>query len=297
MSQYHFEHSIRFIGFDAEELGLIGSQRYVQNGIKSFEDIQGVLNLEMIGYHTEEPNTQIVPPGFEFLFPAAVQDIAQDEFRGNFLAVIGNVASNPLIAAYMAASENYVPALRVISLAAPGNGEITPDLRRSDHSRFWDAGYQALMLTDGADMRNFNYHTPNDVIATLDLGFMANVVKATIATAAELAIPISAGSAEFDLSTILSVHNHAHHFPGKVHLYPNPSDGMLTIQITEASHNFNSRLEVYDLSGRAVHKEVLNFRAGTSSAQIDLQGLAKGPYIMLLHTGDASLSQSIVIEK
>jgi hypothetical protein len=50
LSQYSFEHSIRFIGFDAEELGLIGSQRYIQNGIEPYENIQGVLNFEMIGF-------------------------------------------------------------------------------------------------------------------------------------------------------------------------------------------------------------------------------------------------------
>lgn len=40
LSKYNFEHSLRFIGFDFEELGLVGSQRYVQNGIKPYDSIR-----------------------------------------------------------------------------------------------------------------------------------------------------------------------------------------------------------------------------------------------------------------
>lgn len=296
LSQYSFEHSIRFIGFDAEELGLIGSLRYVQNGIKPFEDIQGVLNFEMIGYYSDEPNSQTLPAGFNLLFPDVAQAISDDENRGNFLTVIGNVASNPLIAAYMEASETYVPELRVLSAAVPGVGMIAPDLRRSDHSRFWDADYQALMLTDASEFRNFNYHTPNDVIATLDFEFMANVVKATVAAAAELAVPISAASAEVDLSTIVTVEDHAHDYPGKLRIYPNPSNGILSIEISDVAQPFTSRLEVYELSGKVVHKEVLTFTSGTSTTKIDLQRLAAGAYILVMRTGDAFTSESFVLE-
>src|SRR5690554_914678 len=205
LSQYSFEHSIRFIGFDAEELGLIGSKRYVLYGIKPFEDIQGVLNMEMIGFYSDEPNSQELPTGFEMLFPGAAQEVADDEYRGNFLFACGNTDSNPLRLALIAASETYVPELRLITVSLPGTGTIAPDLRRSDHAPFWDAGMQALMLTDAADFRNPNYHTPGDSIGTLNFAFMKNVVKATLATAAELAKPISVSHDHADLSTVLGI--------------------------------------------------------------------------------------------
>jgi len=294
LSQYEFEHSLRFIGFDAEELGLIGSLRYVQNGIKPYEEIAGVLNFEMIGYYDDAPNTQLLPDGFSLLFPAAAQDVADDEFRGNFLTVVGNVASNPLISAFLNASETYVPDLRLIDVAVPGNGTIAPDLRRSDHSRFWDASYQALMLTDGSEFRNFNYHTPNDVIETLNFTFMAQVVAATLATAAELAIPISAGSATVDLAPFVQVSEHKHALPGQLRIFPNPTNGILSLISANNAHAYRARCEVYDLSGQLVHRELCMFTAGTSGAKIDVQHLAAGSYILVVHSGDTAQSLGFV---
>ena len=79
--------------------------------------------------------------------------------------------------------------LKVIDLEVPGTGTIAPDFRRSDHAPFWDTNRKALMITDGANFRNNNYHTANDAKDSLDFGFMTNVVKATVATAAALALP------------------------------------------------------------------------------------------------------------
>ena len=43
------------------------------------------------------------------------------------------------------------------------------------------------MLSDTANFRNPNYHNPNDTSGSMDFDFMANVVKATVATVAKLA--------------------------------------------------------------------------------------------------------------
>ncbi len=297
LSQYEFEHSIRFIGFDAEEYGLIGSDRYSQNGIKPYEEINGVLNFEMIGYYSDQPNTQLLPAGFDLLFPQAAQNIEEDDFRGNFITAVGNTNSNPLLNAFVDASETYVPELRVISLAVPGTGTMVPDLRRSDHATFWDAGIQALMLTDGADFRNFNYHTPDDVIETLDLPFMSNVVKGTLAAVAELAVPISASSDGVDLSTVLSTADHDHQFPAEINVFPNPTQGMLTLEISNAHHAFRSRMEVFSLDGKLVHREVVNIAPGTSSVSLNFRKLLPGKYIMNLITHHAATSVGFVVTK
>jgi hypothetical protein len=37
-------------------------------------------------------------------------------------------------------------------LPVPNGGRDTPDVRLSDHSPFWDQGYDALMVTDTSFM-------------------------------------------------------------------------------------------------------------------------------------------------
>jgi hypothetical protein len=62
-------------------------------------------------------------------------------------------------------------------LPVPFKGRQLPDVRLSDHSPFWDEGYNAVMVTDTSFMRNPNYHEMSDTIETLDLPFFANVVE------------------------------------------------------------------------------------------------------------------------
>ncbi len=189
LSQFSFEKSIRFIGFDLEEDGLKGSIAYVNSGVQAQENIDGVLNFEMIGYYSNQPNSQTVPSGFNLLFPTAYTQLQADTFKGNFISTIGNTASDPLNSLFKNSAQLYVPQLRVMDLSVPGKGTIAPDFRRSDHAPFWDTNRKALMLTDGANFRNKNYHSANDVKDSLNFGFMTNVVKATIATVATLAVP------------------------------------------------------------------------------------------------------------
>jgi hypothetical protein len=188
LSEYPASKSIRFIGFDLEEAGLIGSVRYVEGGQLPSETIQSVINFEMIGYYSSAPNSQTFPFGFNLLFPEAYNEVVADQNRGNFITHVANTDSETLAQAFTDAATSFVPELRVISLSVPGNGSIAPDLRRSDHAPFWDAGIAALMLTDGANFRNMSYHTPGDTISDkINFAFMTQVVKATVATMAQLA--------------------------------------------------------------------------------------------------------------
>ena len=80
-----------------------------------------------------------------------------------------------------------VPDLKTVTLTVPGNGELLPDTRRSDHAAFWHYGYPAVMLTDTANFRNPHYHRPTDTLDTLNLEFMEQVAAAVTAAASDLA--------------------------------------------------------------------------------------------------------------
>ncbi len=62
-------------------------------------------------------------------------------------------------------------------LPVPNRGAGMPDVRLSDHSPFWDQGYNALMVTDTSYMRNPHYHQMSDNVDTLDLPFFCQVVN------------------------------------------------------------------------------------------------------------------------
>lgn len=231
LTQFEFKESIRFIAFDLEEDGLLGSTNYVLNHIEPWEDIQGVLNMEMLGYYSDVPNSQSIPFGFSLFFPAAYAQVEADSFRGNFLTNVSNTNSEWLMRELDTCATLYAPGLRVVGISTPATGLATPDLRRSDHAPFWDAGYPALMLTDGANQRNGNYHQPGDSLSTITPQFYIRSAKAVISTLIKLAQPIHATSALSTATPINLPVGMPVLQPADVQIFPNPNDGQCQIEI------------------------------------------------------------------
>ena len=117
---------VRFIAFCLEEEDLLGSLAYVSWLRESAQKIAGAIVLESVGYACSDEGSQRIPPGV----PVAVPTV------GDFLAIVGNTASAALAAAVEGAAKARVPALRTVALTVPGNGELLPDTRRSDHAAF-----------------------------------------------------------------------------------------------------------------------------------------------------------------
>src|SRR5207244_3343795 len=167
--------SVRFIAFCLEEENLLGSLAYASSLQEANEEICGAIVLECVGFARAEDGSQQQPS-----IPIAVPTV------GDFLGIVGNVVSAPLVKAVEAAANQAVPELKTVSLLVPGNGELLPDTRRSDHAAFWHHGYPAVMLTDTANFRNPHYHQPTDTFETLNLAFMEQVARAVTAAAIAL---------------------------------------------------------------------------------------------------------------
>jgi hypothetical protein len=260
LSQYQFENSLRFLLFDLEELGLRGSIDYVNNDLSPDESLLGVIVNEMLAYSDSSANSQQFPTGFNLLFPDAYNEVAADSFRGNFITNVGNTASAGLMASYKSAAQQYVPILRVVNVETPGNSQAVQDLRRSDHAPFWDAGYQALMITDGANFRNPNYHEASDSLSTLDLNFMTAVVKANVATLASLAVPIIAGTDESVYTAVVGIES-IESLPNQCITVKTMDSGRgqsskFRIESCEAITNFD--IQVMDISGRKIPFDLPN---------------------------------------
>ncbi|RMH76494.1 MAG: M28 family peptidase [Cyanobacteria bacterium J007] len=154
---------LRFVAFDLEESGLLGSRAYAEYLWKKREPLRLAIALEMLGYCDETPGSQSYPAFLNYFYPD----------RGNFIALIANL---PAIGDAIALSRQIRKTdLPCEWLSVPGRGFLVPDTRRSDHAPFWDRGYRAVMVTDTANLRNPHYHQPSDTIANLNFDFLAQV--------------------------------------------------------------------------------------------------------------------------
>jgi Zn-dependent M28 family amino/carboxypeptidase len=159
-----------FIGFTTEEppaffTPYMGSRVYARRAREQRHTIKGMLGLEMVGYYSQTPDSQPLPFPLRFMgYPTT----------GNFIALVADRRSRPLLAALEQALKNGCD-LPTSSIAVPFGGHILPETRLSDHANFWDQGYPAIMLTDTAFLRNPHYHGPEDVMAHLDFDAMVEL--------------------------------------------------------------------------------------------------------------------------
>ena len=175
--------TVRFCFFDFEELGLLGSTEHVKRIKAAPEKFEGILVFEMIGYAVSGENTQKTP--------VRIPGLVSPPTTGNFIAVLGDMRSGSLGAAFERAAERGNPPLPYFSLNRLAG--LVKDAARSDQAPYWEAKLPGVMITDTANFRNPHYHRATDTIETLNFGFMARVVRAATLCVLERAGPGSGG--------------------------------------------------------------------------------------------------------
>lgn len=155
--------TVRFVGFDLEEYGLVGSSRYA----KSHDAPVASLVFDCVGFKDPTPGSQGSLPGFPV--PPA----------GDFLAVIGNDVSRDRVETLFQVAEGAAGVAPLQAIVAPGlgAGPLSGNLMRSDHAPYWLAGKSAVFFTDTANFRNPHYHQATDLRATLDADFLGQVAR------------------------------------------------------------------------------------------------------------------------
>jgi len=152
----------------------MGSYVHAQALRASGARVRAMLSLEMIGCFRDEPGSQGYPaPGLALLYPS----------RGNFIAVVSCLGQARLVRRVKRAMAGAME-VPVRSLNAP---RAIPGVDFSDQLNYWDAGFDALMITDTAFYRNANYHEATDTPETLDYARMAAVVEGVHAAVLALA--------------------------------------------------------------------------------------------------------------
>lgn len=162
------ERTVRVVGYDLEEFGLLGSTRMT----RSASIARRTLVLDCVGYASASPGSQLGLPGFP------LPDV------GDFLAVIGNERSRESVEATLQVARGAPDVPKVLSVIAAGRGDgpLVGNLMRSDHAPLWLSGHDAVFFTDTANFRNPNYHEATDTPDTLDADFLAGVARVSVMT-------------------------------------------------------------------------------------------------------------------
>jgi hypothetical protein len=163
MHNYMFEHTIKFVTFDGEEQGLLGSSVYASEAVSEGVNIVEVLNADMIGY-------------------------AEDDTDRHTIKIYGS--ANIIGAQSQLMSDSYpgLIDLTVQTYSASGN---------SDHYPFIQRGYDAAMYHE----YHFNpyYHSPQDTMDKMDLEYDSRVTRmilATLANFSDIIIPDDDGGGD-----------------------------------------------------------------------------------------------------
>jgi len=153
LSQYHFNHTIRFITFSGEEVGTYGSYTYAREAYERGDNIIAVLNMDMIGYASSVEGGRIL----RFFPPTRSHWIAED-------------AST--------ISEKYNDILDMTV-------DTLPAYRGADDQAFVDYGYDGVWIAhqDGYPWG----HTANDTADHLNWTYFVKATKLMLAITAEFA--------------------------------------------------------------------------------------------------------------
>jgi Zn-dependent M28 family amino/carboxypeptidase len=165
----NIDFGIEFVAFCLEEPPFfstksMGSYIHARSIFDSGEKVIGMICYEMIGYFSDEPNSQPYPsPELSEIYPSTA----------NFIMVVGVdefSSFNQKVYKKMIVDSR----INVKLIEFPDRHGLAG---MSDHSSYWEFGYAALMINDTSFIRNPNYHEETDTIDTLDFDKMNEVIN------------------------------------------------------------------------------------------------------------------------
>lgn len=150
------ENTIIYALWDEEEIGLRGANFYAQQAADTFngnvrDNILGVINMDMIGYDSDEVGTD-----GDNQFDIDVRAI------GNSLTIKDDLLN---------LMDIYTFDLKPIV--------VNPGTTASDHSRFWNQGYSAVLVGESWETNDQtpDYHSSGDRSDDLDFQYMTEITK------------------------------------------------------------------------------------------------------------------------
>ncbi len=165
LSSADLKQQVQLVAYTLEEPPHFASENmgsFVHAFSLSDKKVKIMISLEMIGYFSDEPNSQSFPISLmSLIYPS----------KGNYIAIVDTIETNNAVG--LKSSINKYTDLPAYSINAPSS---IVGIDFSDHRNYWNFGYPAVMVTDTSFYRNKAYHTENDTYDRLNYKLLAKVV-------------------------------------------------------------------------------------------------------------------------
>ncbi|PWI30801.1 hypothetical protein DI383_04985 [Flavobacteriaceae bacterium LYZ1037] len=151
LSTQCLDNTIVYALWDEEEIGLRGSNYYANYAQSNNLNIQGVINMDMMGYDGDEPGES-----GDNVFDIDVRDLHGSlVIKDNLLTILDDYTFNldPRV--------------------------VNPGTTASDHASFWNKGFPAVLVGESweTDDESIYYHSSADRLSTLDLPYFHELTK------------------------------------------------------------------------------------------------------------------------
>jgi len=167
--QFAFERTLHLIWFSGEEWSRVGSEHFVEDYSSWLPETIAVVNLDMFAYDRDQDRC--------FEIHAGTMTGSQE---------IGNLFASTIKTYHLNLTFDFIDDETAYTF--------------SDHKPFWDKGVPAVMVyengfyqegkTCGKSDPNYRYHTIGDTLPYINQETGFSILRAAIATVAQLAVPI-----------------------------------------------------------------------------------------------------------
>jgi hypothetical protein len=154
LSQFTFNHTIRFVTFSGEEQGIYGGYAYAKRAYENNDDIIVAFNADMVGNAENENDRKLFR-----IYPT--KDVSW--IRNDIYEINNNTGLNFQFHTDFARERN----------------------GGSDYRAFTEYGYEILAFFEGN--WSHNMHSPEDTIENLDIDYLVNTTKLIASTIAYIA--------------------------------------------------------------------------------------------------------------
>jgi len=154
LANAHLEYTLRFVAFDEEEKGLVGSRAYVKTLGQLEEEQMGDIHMEMMGTDSNKD--------------------------GHFHVIDCSRAESQFL------SQSVLQTIATHNLPISNNPACTD---RSDHASFWKANIPAIVISEdffGGDGDSCYHKSCDQLDERLDFQYMAHIATAITGAAAQI---------------------------------------------------------------------------------------------------------------